>query len=47
MISEWPDRAAALRFWHPPEYAEARKLRAGTGTIQVVLVDADGIAAVP
>ena len=47
VISEWPDRAAALRFWHSPEYAEARKLRAGTGTFQVVLVDAEGIAAAP
>jgi uncharacterized protein (DUF1330 family) len=45
VISEWPDRNAALRFWNSPEYAEARTLRAGTGTFQVVLVDAEGIVA--
>jgi len=47
VISEWPDRAAALRFWHSPEYVEAKKLRAGTGTFQVVLVDAEGIGGAP
>lgn len=40
VISEWPDRAAALRFWNSPDYAQARELRAGTGEFQVVLVDA-------
>jgi uncharacterized protein (DUF1330 family) len=39
VISKWPDRAAALAFWHSPEYAEVKKLRAGTGQFQVVLVD--------
>ena len=43
VISEWPDRASALRFWNSPEYAEARKLRDGTGRFQVVLVDAPGL----
>jgi len=47
VISEWPDRAAALRFWQSDEYAEAKKLRAGTGSFQVVLVDAEGISAAP
>ena len=40
VISKWPDRAAALAFWNSPEYAEVKKLRAGTGEFQVVLVDA-------
>lgn len=40
VISEWPDRASALRFWNSPEYREAKKLREGTGNFQVVLVDA-------
>jgi uncharacterized protein (DUF1330 family) len=40
VISEWPDRAAALRFWHSPEYARVKPLRAGTGDFQVVLIDA-------
>jgi uncharacterized protein (DUF1330 family) len=47
VISEWPDRAAALRFWNSPEYAAAKPLRAGTGRFQVVLVDAEGIVAAP
>jgi len=47
VISEWPDRATALRFWNSPEYAAAKKLRAGTGAFQVVLVDGEGIAAAP
>ncbi len=47
VISEWPDRAAALRFWNSPEYAVARQLREGTGRFQVVLVDAEGIGAAP
>ena len=40
IISEWPDRASALRFWNSPEYLEAKKLREGTGSFQVLLVDA-------
>jgi uncharacterized protein (DUF1330 family) len=47
VISEWPDRAAALRFWNSPEYAAAKLLRAGTGTFQVVLVDSQGVVAAP
>ena len=41
VVSEWPDRAAALRFWNSPDYAHVKLLRAGTGTFQVVLIDAD------
>ncbi len=40
VLSVWPDRAAALRFWNSPEYTEVKKLRAGTGQFLVVLVDA-------
>ena len=39
VISKWPSRAVALAFWNSPEYAEVKKLRAGTGQFQVVLVD--------
>lgn len=39
VISEWPSREAALAFWHSPEYAEARKLRAGISDASVVLVE--------
>jgi uncharacterized protein (DUF1330 family) len=40
VVSVWADRGAALRFWNSPEYAEVKKLRAGLGQFQVVLVDA-------
>ena len=39
VISEWPDRAAALRFWNSPEYAEIKTLRIGTGAFDVKLLD--------
>lgn len=42
VISRWPDRAAAMRFWTSPDYAAVKMLRAGTGRFQVVLVDAIG-----
>ena len=45
VISEWPDRASAMRFWNSREYAEARKLRAGLADCQVVLIETP--AAVP
>lgn len=44
LVSEWPDRETALRFWHSAEYAEAKKLREGTGTFQVLLIDAPAAA---
>lgn len=39
LVSEWPSREAALKFWNSPEYAEAKKLREGTGRFQVLLVE--------
>lgn len=39
VISKWPDREAAKRFWNSPEYAEAKKLREGLADCQVLLVD--------
>ena len=39
VISEWPDKAAARRFWDSPEYAEARKLRDGIADCQVLLIE--------
>ena len=39
VISEWPTRNAAEFFWNSPEYQEAKKLREGTGTFNVSLVD--------
>ncbi len=43
VISEWPDKDAAKAFWHSPEYAEAKKLRAGVADCQVLLIDAEKI----
>lgn len=43
LISEWPDRDAARRFWDSPEYQETRKLRANTASCQVLLIDAPAI----
>lgn len=43
VISEWPDKAAALAFWNSPEYAEAKKLREGVADCQVLLIEAPQI----
>lgn len=40
LVSEWPSREAALAFWNSAEYAEAKKLREGTGRFQVLLIEA-------
>ena len=40
VVSRWPDRAAALAFWNSAHYADVKQLRAGTGSFQVVLIDA-------
>ena len=39
VVSQWPDRAAALAFWNSPEYAEAKRLRAGLADVEVMLVE--------
>ncbi|MEG1680212.1 MAG: DUF1330 domain-containing protein [Stenotrophomonas sp.] len=39
VISQWPDRAAALAFWHSADYAAIKPLRAGTGNFRVLLAD--------
>jgi uncharacterized protein (DUF1330 family) len=39
VISEWPDRAAALAFWNSPEYAEVKRLRDGLADCEVMLVE--------
>ncbi|TRW18043.1 DUF1330 domain-containing protein [Glacieibacterium frigidum] len=43
VISEWPDKAAALAFWNSPEYAEVKRLRDGLAEVQVVLIESAAI----
>lgn len=38
VVSEWPDRAAALRFWNSPEYARVKTLREGLADVNVIVV---------
>ncbi|AMS32120.1 MAG: DUF1330 domain-containing protein [Betaproteobacteria bacterium] len=42
VISEWPNKDAALAYWHSAEYAEIRKLREGICDAQVMLLDGFG-----
>lgn len=39
VISEWPDLAAAEKFWSSAEYAEVKRLREGICDAQVLLVE--------
>ena len=45
VISEWPDKEAARRFWNSPEYAEIKKLREGIADCQVLLIEAPSLTA--
>ena len=44
VISEWPNKAAARRFWDSAAYAEARKMREDIADCQVLLIEAPAIA---
>ena len=39
VVSEWPDKAAALRFWNSDDYAAIRQLREGVASASVLLVE--------
>jgi len=45
VISEWPDKETARRFWNSPEYREVKKLREGIADCQVLLIEAPAIKA--
>jgi len=45
VISEWPDREAARRFWDSPDYAAVKKRRDGLAQCQVLLIDAPATGA--
>lgn len=40
VISEWPDKAAALKFWNSDEYQQVKKLREGIAEARVAIVEA-------
>jgi uncharacterized protein (DUF1330 family) len=40
VVSEWPNREAALSFYNSPEYAAAKRLRESLADIDIVLVGA-------
>ena len=42
VVSEWPDKAAALKFWNSPEYAEVKRMREGLADVSVLLVEEPG-----
>jgi uncharacterized protein (DUF1330 family) len=44
-ISEWPDKASALRFWNSDAYQEAKKLRDGLADVQVIIIEAPSLTA--
>ena len=39
VIQKWPDAQTAQKFWNSPEYAQVKRLREGTGTFRVMLVE--------
>lgn len=43
VISEWPDKDAALAFWNSSEYAAIKTLREGIAEVQVLLIEAPKI----
>jgi uncharacterized protein (DUF1330 family) len=43
VISEWPDKDAALRFWNSDEYQAVKKLREGIANAHVAIVEAPSI----
>ena len=47
VISEWPSREAAMRFWNSDDYAKAKALREGVADVQVLLIDAPKFTSEP
>lgn len=43
VISEWPDKESAQRFWSSTQYSEVKKLREGIADCQVLLIEAPKI----
>ncbi len=47
VISQWPDKETAKRFWNSPEYQEVKKLREGIADCQVLLIEAPALTPAP
>jgi uncharacterized protein (DUF1330 family) len=43
VISEWPDKVAALEFWNSAEYQSVKALREGISDATVVVIEAPNI----
>ena len=43
VISEWSDKAAAIKFWNSSQYAEVKKMRKGYADCQVLLIESPTI----
>jgi uncharacterized protein (DUF1330 family) len=41
VISEWPDKETAEKFWHSEEYSEVKKFREGIADCKVLLIESD------
>lgn len=44
VISKWPDKASALRFWNSPEYQAVKKLREDIATARVAIIEAPAMS---
>lgn len=38
VVTQWPDRETALRFWNSPEYTALKKAREGLADISITLI---------
>ena len=47
VISEWPSKARALKFWNSDEYQKVKKLRKGISECKVLVVESDDITSGP
>jgi uncharacterized protein (DUF1330 family) len=44
VISEWPSKARALKFWNSDEYQKVKKLREGISECKVIVIESEDIS---